>query len=227
MKKIIISLTLLITIFSYSQNSKIKFGLQTGLNYSNFRGYTIPAEFDPYYSESPGFAYLGGINMEYQIKEKLSLKIELNFERKSQKADNTIELRQNFDEPSQIYNFVTKRNYDYLVLPILLKYCFEDKNSFYINGGSFIGYLLKSQFTNNLNAPGIDSSSLNTTKDNKKIDFGLSLGLGKNIDLSNNKTFSIEIRENLGLTKTSKLDVWNGGNVKTNSLNLIIGYTLN
>ena len=227
MKKIFLIFTLSLSLFTFSQNSKIKFGFQTGLNYSNFRGYNIPASFNQVYSENPAFAYLGGFNFEYQIKEKLSLKLELNYERKSQKGDNNIEIRQSFDEPSQAYNFTTKRNYDYLVLPILLKYSFTNKNSFYLNGGPFIGYLLKSKFTNNLNVTGFNSSDLETTKDNKKTDFGLSFGLGKNFEVSNNKTINLEMRENLGLINTSKIDVWNGGTVKTNSINLIVGFSFN
>ena len=145
MKKVLLSISfLLITTLNYSQNSKIKFGVQGGLNYSNFWGYEIPIDYNAVYSESPAFAYLGGLNLEYQIQDRLSLKLELNYERKSQKGNNFIEIIQNFEEPSQVYNYTTKKNYDYLVLPILLKYSFSDQNSFYVNGGPFIGFLLKS-----------------------------------------------------------------------------------
>ena len=227
MKKLLLSFTLLLSFFTYSQNSKIKFGFQGGVNYSNFRGYNIPVSFGQFYSESPAFAYLLGVNFEYKIQEKLSLRLELNYERKSQTADNIIELTQNFDDPAQTYNFTTRKNYDYLVLPVLLKYSFSNKNSFYVNGGPFIGYLLKSKITDDLEVPGVNTDGFDTTKDNKKTDFGLSLGLGKNFDLGARKTISIEIRENLGLANTSKTNVWGGGNVKTNSINFIVGLSFN
>jgi hypothetical protein len=67
------------------------------------------------YSESP-FAYLGGINVEYLIKEKLSLKLDLNYERKSQKQITHIRDIDN-NGSSKVYNFTSKKNYDYLVLP--------------------------------------------------------------------------------------------------------------
>jgi hypothetical protein len=227
MNKNLVIFSLLTTIFTYSQNSKIKFGFQAGLNYSNYRGYTIPAIYAPVYNESPAFAYLGGIHFEYELNEKLSLKTELNYERKSQKSANNINIRQNFDDPVQEYNFTTKRHYDYLIVPILLKYSFTNKDSFYINGGPFIGFLLQSKYTNDLNVSGFGSSDVITTKNNKKTDFGLSFGLGKNFDLKNKKTFYIEIRENLGLNNTSKIDVWNGGQVKTNAINLLFGLSFN
>lgn len=228
MKKLFLSMTLLfIATLSYSQNSKIKFGIQVGLNYSNFRGYDIPIQFEPVYSESPEFGFLGGLNFEYQIKEKLSLKLELNYERKSQKADNYIELT-DADDFTRGYNFTSKKNYDYLVLPIMLKYNFTNKNSFYVNGGPFVGFLLKSNLTNDLqNIDGLNNDPVETTNLNNKTDFGLSIGLGKTIEINEKNSIFIEIRENLGLTNTSKNKVWGNGDVKTNSLNLIIGYSLN
>jgi hypothetical protein len=81
MKKLLLSLSvLLIANLNYAQNSKITFGIQTGLNYSTFRGYEIPTEVKPVYSESPAFAFLGGLTFEYQIQEKWSLKAALNYE---------------------------------------------------------------------------------------------------------------------------------------------------
>ena len=226
-KKLFLIAALSFTFFTFFQNSKIKFGFQAGLNYSNFRSYDIPSSFNQMYSESPAFAFLGSVNVEFGISDKISLKLELNYERKSQKADNIIELRQNFDDPSQIYKFTTKKNYDYLIIPILLKYNFKDKNSFFLNGGPFIGYLLKSKLTNNLDAPEFNTSDLDTTNDNKKTDYGISLGFGKNFDLKNNKSISIEIRENLGLADTSKVEYWNGKNLRTNSINFLIGFSFN
>ncbi len=232
MKKLLFSITiLLISTINYSQNSKIKFGIQAGLNYSNFRGYDIPIQFEPVYSESPAFAFLGGLNFEYQIKEKLSLKLELNYERKSQKADNYIEIQNQLFDPvfsTESYNYTSKKNYDYLVLPIMLKYNFSDKNSFYVNGGPYVGFLLKSNLTNDLkNIDGLNNDPVETTNQNNKIDFGLSIGLGKTIEINEKNSIFIEIRENLGLINTSKNKIWGNGEVKTNSLNLIIGYSLN
>jgi hypothetical protein len=226
MKKLLLSITfLLISFLNYSQNSKIKFGVQSGLNYSDFRGYEIPVT--PLYSESPAFAFLGGINFEYLINEKLSLKLELNYERKSQKADNTLEIFDN-NGSSKVYTFTSKKNYDYMVLPIMMKYSFSNINSFYINGGPFIGYLLKSNITNDLeNIDGLNNGPFETTKYNNKTDFGISIGLGKNFEIKEKNSIFIEIRENLGLSNTSKNTGMENGTVKTNSLNLIIGYSLN
>jgi len=227
MRTILSSLSLLlVSTFSYSQDSRFKFGIQAGLNYSDFRGYDVPAGFSPFYSESPAFAYLGGLHLEYQIKPQLSLKIEVNYERKSQKADNTVQLIE-IDEPAKTYTFTSKRNHDYLVVPILMKYSFTEQDSFYVNGGPFIGLLLKSNLTNDLEEiDGMEIGTDDTTDLHKKTDLGLSIGIGKTFDLNGKNFFFIELRENLGLTNTSKYGVWGNGALRTNSLNLILGYSL-
>lgn len=227
MKKLLLLFSILFSVFTSAQDTKFKFGIQAGLNYSGLRGYSIPSEFEQQYDESAAFAYLGGVSMEYQLKEKLSLRVELNYERKSQKADNTMEIRFNFDQEPQLYNFTTRKNYDYLIVPILLKYCFTDKNSFFVNGGPFIGYLLKSTFTNDLEVPNFETPNEDMTKDSKKTDFGFSAGVGKNFELGNNKMIHLEIRNNLGLAKINKNDVWNGGYISTNSVNFIVGFSFN
>lgn len=224
MRKLLLSIPLLLIPFlNYSQDSKIKFGIQAGLNYSTFRGYKIPEEIKPLYSESPAFSFLGGINLELQIIEKWSLKLDLNYERKSQKGDNTIQVT-DINGFRKTYNYTSKKNYDYLIFPIMAKYYFSDKNSFYINGGPFIGFLLKSTLTNDLKLDETNNNSLETTNSNNKVDFGLSIGLGKTVEMNKRNSIFIEIRENLGLTNSSKDKVWGNGEAKTNSLNLIIGY---
>jgi hypothetical protein len=232
MRKLLLSISfLLISFLNYSQNSKIKFGIQSGLNYSNFRGYDIPAGLNSYYSENPAFAFLGGINFEYQIKEKLSLKLELNYERKSQKSKTEIQMINTSPDPLPEFadEFRTKKNHDYLVLPIMIKYNFSDKNSFFVNGGPFIGYLLKSNLEEGLYLNGSvqETQTTKTTNSNNEIDFGLSIGFGKTIEINDKNSIFIEIRENLGLTNTSKNLIWGNGEAKTNSLNLIIGYQFN
>lgn len=220
MNKLTLNISLLfISPLSYSQNSKMKFGIQTGLNYSNLRGYEVTPT--PYYTESPAFAYLGGINLEYQIKEKLYLKFNLNYERKVQKTDNIVELFSDFEY--NVYEFTTKKKFDYLVLPMMLKYNLTDVNSFYLKGGVFVGYLIKATLTNDLNSSEFEKVEL----DYKKLDLGFSFGLGKNFELNQNNSIYFEIRENLGLLNINKSEVWNNRNAKTNSINLIAGYYFN
>jgi hypothetical protein len=227
MKKITLIFIFFISLFGFSQNSKMQYGFQAGVTISNFRGYDIPDGLDAFYSEKPGIAYVLGAHLEFPLQNKLSLKIELNYERKTQNADNIITYRENPDSPEVTIDFKSKSQYDYIVLPILLKYTFSNKDSFYLNGGAFLGYLLKSQITNDLQGTPFDNSNLNTTSDNKSLDYGIVAGIGKNIELKNNKTLFIELRDNLGFANTSKFGVFGNGERKTNSINLLVGLRFN
>jgi Outer membrane protein beta-barrel domain len=233
MKKLLFCISfLLISITSNSQNSKIKFGVQAGLNYSTLWGYDLPSYYAPSYTESPDFGFLGGLSCEYQFKEKLSLHVELSYERKTQKSNNNILINDSDFDPTNSINgeekFETKKNYDYLVLPIMLKYDFKDKNSFFVNGGPFIGFLLQSSLTNDLDPRILGPNEQNkriTTKNNNPIDLGFSLGLGKTFDINDKNSIFIEIRDNVGLINTSKSKAFGNGTIKTNSLNLVVGYS--
>ncbi len=224
MKKGIVVLFVLFSLFTFAQTTKLRFGVHAGLNYSGLRGYTIPADITSQYDESAAFGYLGGISLTYPLKEKVSLRVELNYERKTQKADNIVEIRNSFEEPAQLYDFTSKRHFDYLVIPILLHYQFTDKNSFFVNGGPFVGYLLKATLTSDIEVPELNAD-VDLSNDYKKLDYGLTVGLGKHFDIGSQNSIHLEIRNNLGLAKINKNDVWNGGHVRTNSLSFMVGYS--
>jgi hypothetical protein len=224
MKKGIVVLFVLFSLVTFAQTKKLRFGVHAGLNYSGLRGYTIPADIASQYDESAAFGYLGGISLTYPLKEKVSLRVELNYERKTQKADNIVEIRNSFEEPAQLYDFTSKRHFDYLVMPILLHYQFTDKNSFFVNGGPFVGYLLNATLTSDLNVPELNAD-VDLSNDYKKLDYGLTVGLGKHFDIGSQNSIHLEIRNNLGLAKINKNDVWNGGHVRTNSLSFMVGYS--
>jgi hypothetical protein len=215
----------LISIKIYSQESRIKYSFQGGLNYSSFRGY------DSFVDDKPGIAYLFGASFEYKIKDKLSLKIDVNYERKVQKSDNTLELNPGDAFNSiigGIYNYSITNYSNYIVLPILVKYNFSNDNSFYLNGGPFLGFLINSRINSDLVIKGIDTNPrTTTTKNYKSLDYGLSLGVGKQFKINGENKIYVELRDNLGLTNTSEVEVYNNGKIMTNSINLIVGYTIN
>jgi hypothetical protein len=214
----------LITFKTSAQDSKIKFGIQGGLNYSTLRG------FETYTDDNPGFAYLFGASFQYQIKENLSIKADLSYERKTQKSKNVLELES--DTPQNpftpgVYHFTNTVFLNYLVLPIMLKYNFSNDKSFYINGGPFVSYLLKSGASTTLNVEGLNNDDIDDTKYRKSLDYGLLAGIGKEFKLNGDHQIYVELRENLGLANIAKSDDLYTYTIKTNSINLIAGYTFN
>lgn len=214
----------LITFKTSAQESKIKFGIQGGLNYSSLRGY------ETYTNDNPGFAYLFGISFQYQVKENLSIKADLNYERKTQKSKDVLELES--DNPQNpftpgVYHFTNTAFLNYIVLPIMLKYNFSNDKSFYVNGGPFLGYLLKSGASTTLNIQGLNNEDIDDTKYRKSLDYGISAGIGKEFKLNGNHQIYVELRENLGLANIAKSNSLYAYTVKTNSINVIAGYTFN
>lgn len=217
MKKIVFTF-LLATFFvgnSFSQ-SKLKVGFNGGLTYSSFRGNPQIETLDA------GVDFLVGVSFEYQLKERLSLVANINYDRKTATDNPYIEIFESPDDPGFYGRVKIKFKNQFISLPILLKYQFGPNNSLYINGGPFMSYMLKSELWNDY-----DERSSDQTDNYKSLDFGLTFGFGKTFKLKNNDEISVEIRENLGLSDISDVPVVNNGSIKTNSLNLICNYSFN
>ncbi|MDY7396956.1 porin family protein [Aureibaculum sp. 2210JD6-5] len=209
MKKYILTaltISLFINTTSFSQN-EMRIGINAGANYSKFRGNELIDE------TNADFGFLAGVSLEYFLSEKFSLKTNLNFERKSIKktSNNIVDF-----EGMPTGEIEIKTNYDYLVLPMLVKYKFNETSGFYVNGGPFLGYLL----SNKSRAEGYDEDDF--TSLSKKIDVGVSIGLGAKFQLTGKNELGIELRNNLGLINTSDVEVYKDGSIKSNSLNLLL-----
>ena len=213
MKKLLFTICVVALVSnSILAQSKIRFGVNGGMTYSSFRGNEAAEELDA------GFDFLVGVSVEYPLKNKLSLLANLSYDSKTAAGTPSGFIPSPEDPASG--NINAEANYQYITLPIVLKYKIGAKQSFYADAGLFVGYLLKSQTHEDYYNTSDDTTSLN-----KKIDAGLVLGFGKSFKLKNNQEITIELRENLGLLNTSKVNVSGGNSVKTNSLNLILSYS--
>lgn len=210
MKKTVFTFFLIIVISNSNFAQKIRVGFNGALTYSSFRGNNQIESFDA------GFDYLAGVSFEYQLKDRLSLIANINYDRKSATRELYTEIIENPDDPGFYGDIKIKFNNQFISLPILVKYDFGSNNSFYVNGGPFINYLLKSQLSNDY-----DNATDDITDNFKSLDFGLTFGIGKTFKLKSNREIIVEIRENLGLPNLSVLN----SAIKTNSLNLICGYS--
>lgn len=177
--------------------SKLRLGVNAGLTYSDIRGYLMA---DIYNYD---FGFSAGVTAEYFLIENLSIKSSLNIERKtfSYTYDDLI------DQVDPLYMGPFFRNYDYVTIPILINLEFGRSKNFFVNGGSFFGYLLNAKSK----VDGIILEDLNSKI--SKFDYGLSFGVGTLIPLNDKNNLIIEIRDNLGII-----------NEKTNSINLSLGW---
>ena len=212
MKKLLIIILFFIGKLTFSQE-KIDYGLNVGINYFNVRGNDFADQYNY------DFGFLIGITFEYTLKNNFSVITGINYEKKNTINENSNTLDSN---GNVLGNAVIKEKFDYLNLPILLKINFN--NSFFLNGGPYISYLLSSETE-------IDSSvsetvsNIDSTDRFKKVDLGLSFGIGKGFKLNEKNNLNFEIRYNLGVTNISDVPVINNGKIKTNSMNLLMGLT--
>ena len=94
--------------------------------------------------------------------------------------------------------------------------------NYFINTGSYYSYLLRqTQFIETFQNS--DEIKSNTTLYFKRNELGVSAGFGISYSPKMPIIISFELRNNLGLTNLSRLEVYNDGTVKTNSVSLLLG----
>ncbi|MGK4568757.1 porin family protein [Flavobacterium sp. 3HN19-14] len=221
MKRIIILFFLLASFNCFSQ--KIKLGINGGLNYSEIKGMEV-THYD--YSGKIGFA--AGISAEYFLTKSWSLKADLAFERKSNKAKYSFtELI--FADPSAFgtkYTVKVWNNLDFLTLPVLLKYNFGKQKSYFVNAGPYIAYLLNAKHIvdSNHDPENNFSSNDDATASFNRYDAGLTIGLGKVFKLDGSD-LAVEFRSNVGLKNINKYEDFYGESFETLNFGLIANWS--
>ena len=185
MKKIIITLVLLITVNSNAQ--KINFGIKAGLNVSMLTGNA-----NEIMSSNNGF--FAGTLLEFKILGKIAIQPELLFSAQGAKFE------------SKNLTFATTRKMNYLILPIMFKY--YPKAGLFIEAGPQAGFLISAN-------QDVENRITNvTTSENLKEatkDFDMSANVGIGYDLFDKVV--VQVRYCIGLTNTSTIentDIKNG-----------------
>ncbi|MBK3517296.1 porin family protein [Carboxylicivirga marina] len=213
MKKTILFLIgSLISLFAFSQESKIAIGLQMANSITSLRGNPMIDDFDSRFVISPG------ITFDYVLSENLSLNSGLAFERKGAKTD----VEYTDKSGSILLNSEVESNFDYLTLPLMLSYHTNSKLKFYFGGGTFLSFLL-SQKTIFEGSSIMPEQVEDNTENMKRIDVGLALKAGINLPMNDRFILDLGLRNYLGLLNTSKLDVIDDGSIKTNAFSAVIG----
>ncbi|MCB0522629.1 MAG: PorT family protein [Lewinellaceae bacterium] len=165
---------------SFSQRWSV--GLQAGENLSTLTG-------DNQNDFRLGF--VGGINASHYLSKNIVLRLELNIERKGAKPD----LSASPDIPD--VNAVTDYSFDYLSLPLLLRYTTGKKVRWVAGGGPSFNYLLRerSQF--------IGTNQLETGEF-RRVDIDAIVGLGAGVPIGGKFTITLEGRGIFGLRKVNK-----------------------
>ncbi|HNW57080.1 MAG TPA: porin family protein [Bacteroidales bacterium] len=188
--------------------AQIKYGVRTGLN---FRTQSELGELWDNADIYPGFL-VGGF-LEYSVGASLSLQTELNYETKGEKYDNTL----------TGIKTTTKRDFDYLSVPLLVKGTFgkelglTDKWNVTGFAGPYYGYLTSANAKTK-----IGSTKTDTDLDDhsEKSDWGAIFGGGVTYNLTNGCAIVAELRYEMGLGKIDKDD----SDLRNKVIGLSVGY---
>ncbi len=170
-KKILLAVVLCTCFLANAQTSKreegIKFGIKGGINLSNFNGDV----------EDNAMRYGLHIGMvsEIIISDKFSFQPELLYSAQGFKNETP--------------NNFSKAKFDYVNLPLMIKYYAADK--FSVEAGPQVGFLV--------NAKNRDNSGNTSIDDQNVVDFGINAGVG--YELKNGMFF--QGRYNLGITNVN------------------------
>jgi len=211
--RLIIYFILFFSLDSFTQE-RFSFGIQSGVNYSSLR--FSREETSEHNSE---FGYTLGISGSYKIKNNLFFDAELNYDRKIVSVDVPRTIVNNIVVVAN--DFIIYDVYEYISLPLSVRYNITENSNYYIRGGLFFNYFFRARERINQG-----SLSQDLSKYFGNFDFGLILGLGRNFKLNNKSDIFLELRNSLGLINIDG-DSVSEETTKTNSLNFFIGYRFN
>jgi hypothetical protein len=209
---IILIFILLSSKHGYGQISKMTIGYDGGLGLGLLWGNDIVSSF-----RKPILAIHAGGNFHYRLSNKFVIAAEAAIDRKGQSLSGEFK-----DINGNSLGIIRNRsNFLYATVSALGRYSFGLKKRFYILAGPFGGYLIQ-QYTSFI--PDFSPRSQNSnTNSFKRIDAGITSGLGYELPVSANKSLTFELRNSLGLRNISKTPVINHQSLNTNSTLLRIG----
>lgn len=198
----------------YGQTNKFDIGIESSPSLTFIYGNDIIDN-----NHKPTIGYSGGLFFQYNFKKVVSLRTNISYERKG-----SVFTSQATDmNGNPLGEITTNTNFDYLTLPILVRATFGKKVQFFVNAGPYFGYLIKQTFVSK--GDNIQTTTSDNTSLFKRLDTGLSTGLGLSVPIKTKFALSFEVRNNLGLYNLSVFPVANNGTIKTNSTNFLLGFT--
>jgi opacity protein-like surface antigen len=215
----LISLVILSVFFVkpiHAQDNKLEIGIEGGPSLTTLRSNLIGTS-----GLEIVLSSITGLTFQNNFTETISFRSGINYENKGA----SIESRFTDEQGHTIGSAKFRYNYHYITLPLLIKASFGNKTKFFINGGPYVGYLLKQTFPSpaiNVNGTSSESNTIDNTEYHKRIDFGLTGGLGLSFSLGVKTSLNTELRYNHGLTNTLKNPARNYS-TKTSSINILIG----
>jgi len=210
---------------SNAQNKKLEIGFNGGLGISNLHG---PDYNSNYFKTSKLLTPTGGLFLVFGINKNLEIVSSFSFETKGDKFTEV-------DFTDYAGNSLGSRNishkFNYTTANVLARGLIGINNEIKIFGnvGPYVGYLINakeiSKLNNPSNANGTYYSDYNRDISGylKKIDYGITAGIGVMCPLLKKYKLSLEVRRNIGLYGIDNFSSVNNNTSKNNSLDILAG----
>lgn len=211
MKKVIVVSFILFSIISFGQKYKkgvVEYGVNLGYNMSS-----IGNNANDISEEGSGFNV--GLAADYFFSDRWSIKGKLIYDQKG--WDNGFIDISSFDPVNPVTRYRTDFNLNYLTVPVMANWHFGKKRNFYLNFGPYVGFLLSA-----------DETTFNTNLQEffNSTDFGISMGIGVKIPLSDKLKISFELEEQDGFSYVFKNDLGSKGKNGRGSINVGVNFLL-
>ena len=203
---IVVLLALGFSSATFAQQSKgdVEFGFNLGYNYSTVSN----SEGD---STDPGNGINLGASADYYFSDRWSIKGKMIYDQKG--------WNNGFVEtyvPTYSY-YTTDFNLNYLTILVMANWHFGSKRNWYLNFGPYAGFLLSAEET----AKSKDvKDSFNST------DFGLALGIGVKIPVTDKLKISLEYDDQTGFLDVFKINSGSAVRNSRGSFNIGVNFLL-
>ncbi|MBI9039206.1 MAG: PorT family protein [Bacteroidales bacterium] len=195
----------------FGQTNKFEVGLEMGPSLKSLYGNDALAN-------DVSIGFLGGLTFQYNFSKLVSIRTNISFERKGLTTKSiAIDVNGNVIGEIKFHS-----NFDYLSVPLLCRFTIGKEINFFANAGPYLSYLIKQQDKSNAIGE-YPETKIDNTHNFKRLDFGLTYGLGMIFPIREKLLLSAEIRNNIGLSNISSLPLVNDGSIKTNSIIILIG----
>jgi|GEM_PF-2746291 len=220
-------------LFSVSSRAQIKdVEIIAGPNFGMIRTNLVTPvnETKPAFTSKVGYTL--GVGSSFFFKEKLSLGARVLYQKSIVRGDFP------FEWSNAIGNLEVTTSFDYISLPIVMKYTLGEKIKFSGELGGFVNCLLNatardyflydSQTPNYSNLNSMSANLAEGTEQYTRLDAGLTVGVSSQIPLSEKLSIKLSVYDNYGLVNISALQfnyrpISSSNYLKSNAINLLAG----
>lgn len=181
MKKLVLAV-LLATGFSLASFAQDKGTIEFGANI----GFNSSSAGTSHGSYDAGYGFNIGASADYFFSDRWSIKIKTIYDQKGWNSIFT-------DTETNFYD--GRLNLDYLTVPLMGSWHFGGKRNWYLSAGPYAGFLLSAKEA---------VKDVDYKDEFKTTDFGLSVGIGVKIPLTEKLKLSLEYEEQAGLSEIFK-----------------------